>query len=239
LIVRFAIASDVGRVRSNNEDAACAVPELGLFAVADGMGGHVAGELASRLALDTFVEVVRRREIPRRMRDLGPLLCEAMLAANSTVNHEAEVRGLAGMGTTLTSLSVHGRTAVIAHVGDSRAYLLHHERAKVLTRDHTLANLLVEGGALPADRMGSHPERHVLLQAIGPMPTVQPDVSQTRLPPGARLLLSTDGLHDVVPDEEIAAIALADGLEEAAKGLVACANAHGGPDNVTVLLLEP
>lgn len=237
--VRFALASDVGRVRGNNEDAACALPELGLFAVADGMGGHVAGELASRLALDTLAEVVRKREMPRRVRDVGPLLCEAVLAANSTVHHEAEVRGLNGMGTTLTSLRVHGRTAVIAHVGDSRVYLVHEGEASQLTRDHTLATLLVEGGTLPPEKAAHHPERHVLLQAIGPLPTVQPDVSQARLPRGSRLLLSTDGLHDVVRESEIAELASTEGLVDAVNGLVARANALGGPDNVTVLLLEP
>ena len=110
---RFALSSDVGRVRANNEDSVSALPDLGLFAVADGMGGHVAGEFASRLALETLVEVVRKREKPQRVRDVGPLLCEAMLAANSAVYHEAETRGLIGMGTTLTALYVRGRTGVV------------------------------------------------------------------------------------------------------------------------------
>ena len=113
---RFALASDVGRIRANNEDSVSALPDLGLFAVADGMGGHVAGEFASRLALETLVEVVRKREKPRRIRDIGPLLCEAILAANSAVYREAETRGLLGMGTTLTALYVRGRTGVVGHV---------------------------------------------------------------------------------------------------------------------------
>ncbi len=236
---RFALASDLGRVRTNNEDSVCAVPDLGLFAVADGMGGHVAGEFASRVALETLVEVIRGREEPKSVKDLEPLLCEAVLASNSTVYHEAEVRGLAGMGTTLIALKLAGRTGVMAHVGDSRAYLLHEGRMRQLTRDQTLANLMLEAGTLTPEQAAHHPERHVLLQAIGPSPTVQPDVVQARIPRDARLLLSTDGLHDVVPDSEIQQVASGPSLSKAVHELVARANALGGPDNVTVLLVQP
>ena len=239
MTLRFAIASHVGQIRPNNEDSACALPELGLFAVADGMGGHVAGELASRLAIDTLVEVVKKQVKPQRLRDVGPPLCEAVLAANSTVNHEAEVRGLLGMGTTLTTVRVFGRSAVVAHVGDSRAFLVHENHARQLTRDHTLASLLVEAGTLPADEISYHPERHVLVQAIGPSPMVQPELSETRIPRGARLLLSSDGLHDYVPAEEIGVLASDPLVERAVDGLIERANERGGPDNVTVVLIEP
>jgi protein phosphatase len=237
--LRFALAAHVGRTRNNNEDAACGLPEIGLFAVADGMGGHVAGELASRLALEAVVEVVRKREPPRRIRDIGPLLSEAILEANATVHHEADARGLLGMGTTLTALKIQGRTAVVAHVGDSRAYLVQHGEAQQLTRDHTLANLLVESGTLALDQVATHPERHVLLQAIGPTPSVEPEVSQARIPRGARLLLSSDGLHDVVPEAEIAQISSGEDLDGAVHALVDRANALGGPDNVTAVIVEP
>jgi protein phosphatase len=203
------------------------------------MGGHVAGEFASRLALETLVEVVRKREKPRRVRDVGPLLCEAMLEANSAVYHEAETRGLIGMGTTLTALYVRGRTGVVAHVGDSRAALIREEKLRWLTRDQTLAGLLLEAGALSADDMGHHPERHLLLQAIGPAPAVHPELVQTRLPRGVRMLLSTDGLHDVVSDEEITELASIPDIVESVHRLVARANSLGGPDNITVLLVEP
>jgi protein phosphatase len=233
------LASDVGRVRANNEDSVSALPDLGLFAVADGMGGHVAGEFASRLALETLVEVVRKREKPRRVRDLGPLLCEAILAANSAVYHEADARGLIGMGTTLTALYVRGRTGVVGHVGDSRAALVRAGKLRWLTRDQTLAGLLMEAGALEPSEMGQHPERHLLLQAIGPAPAVQPELVQTRVPREARLLLSTDGLHDIVSDAEIAELASIPDIVEAVHRLVGRANALGGPDNITVLLVEP
>jgi protein phosphatase len=236
---RFALASDVGRIRANNEDSVSALPDLGLFAVADGMGGHVAGEFASRLALETLVEVVRKREKPRRVRDIGPLLCEAILAANSAVYREAETRGLMGMGTTLTALYVRGRTGVVGHVGDSRAALVRGESLRWLTRDQTLAGLLMEAGSLDPGEMGHHPERHLLLQAIGPSPAVQPELVQTRVPREARLLLSSDGLHDVVSDQEIAELASIPEIVEAVHRLVERANALGGPDNITVLLVEP
>jgi protein phosphatase len=203
------------------------------------MGGHVAGELASRVALETLVEVVRKRERPKRIADIGPLLCEAILAANSTVYHEAESRGLLGMGTTLTTLRIRGRTGVVAHVGDSRAYLLNDGNLDLLTRDQTLASLMLDAGTMSAEDAANHPERHVLLQAIGPTPTVHPEVVQTRIPRGARLLLSTDGLHDVVSEAEMLEFASIAEPVEAAEKLVARANALGGPDNITVLIVEP
>jgi protein phosphatase len=203
------------------------------------MGGHVAGEFASRLALETLVEVVRKREKPRRIRDIGPLLCEAILAANSAVYHEAEARGLLGMGTTLTALYVRGRTGVVGHVGDSRAALIVGDHLRWLTRDQTLAGLLMEAGALEPSEMGQHPERHLLLQAIGPSASVQPELVETRVPRETRLLLSTDGLHDTVPEEEIVELASIPEIVEAVHRLVERANALGGPDNITVLLVEP
>jgi protein phosphatase len=167
------------------------------------------------------------------------LLCEAILAANGAVYHEAEARGLIGMGTTLTALYVRGRTGVVGHVGDSRAALIRGERLHWLTRDQTLAGLLMEAGALEPDEMGRHPERHLLLQAIGPSPNVQPELVQSRVPREARLLLSTDGLHDVVPDQEIAELASIPEIVEGVHRLIERANALGGPDNITVLLVEP
>ena len=239
MTARFALASDVGRLRPNNEDASCVLPDLGLYAIADGMGGHVAGELASRLALDTLREVVKTQHPAQRLREVGELLCEAILAANSTVYHEAETRGLLGMGTTLTAVQVRGRTAVVGHVGDSRAYMVQPGRLKQITRDQTLASLLVDSGSLDPADAHNHPDRNVLLQAIGPTPAVQPELVQTRIPRGGRLLLSTDGLHDIVPEEEIAQIAVDGTLEHCVHGLIDRANSLGGPDNITVVMVEP
>ncbi len=236
---RYALATDPGRVRENNEDCAQAVPELGLFVVADGMGGHIAGEIASRLATETLIEAVRARRRPRRIMDEAPLLGEALLAAHLAVMREAKQRELHGMGTTLTALMVRGRTATIAHIGDSRACLVHKHQMIPLTQDHTLVALLVESGAIPADEAKDHPERHVLTQAIGPPTELDPDITQARIPRGARILLSSDGLHDVVGADEILELAEIVDVDEAVKRMVERANALGGPDNITALLVHP
>lgn len=236
---RYALATDPGRVRDINEDCARAVPELGLFVVADGMGGHIAGEIASRLATETLINVLRARKPPRRIMDEAPRLGEAVLVAHLAVIREAQERELQGMGTTLTALVVRGRTATVAHVGDSRAYLVHKQQLLPLTQDHTLVALLVESGAIAADEAKDHPERHVLTQAIGPPTELDPDITQSRIPRGARILMSSDGLHDVVAAEEILALALVEDVEEAVQRMVGRANALGGPDNITALLVEP
>jgi protein phosphatase len=237
--VRYAFKTDRGRVRENNEDSCRSLPELGLFVVADGMGGHIAGEVASRVAADTLVDVVRSRKRPRRAQDEGPMLGEAVIVAHNAVGREATERGLLGMGTTLTALHVRGRIGTVAHVGDSRACLVQRRSLRRLTRDHTLAEMLVESGAISAREAMTHPERHVLTQAIGPNAQIEPDVVQTRLRAGVRVLLSSDGLHDVVPEEEIHELARIDDLDQAVERLVARTNELGAPDNVTVILVEP
>lgn len=236
--LRYALRSDTGRQRENNEDYAQALPEIGLFIVADGMGGHVAGEVASHLAVETVAAVFSRSPSPKLVRDDAPLLGEAMLAAHEAVTQRAEELELHGMGTTLTAVRVRGRMATIAHVGDSRAGLLRAGRLKPLTRDHTLVAMLVESGALQPEEAHRHPERHVLTQAVGPASPIEPDVTQTRLPRGSRLLLSTDGLHDIVDPDELIELASQPDLEVAVKSLVDRANDHGGPDNVTVILVD-
>jgi len=236
--LQCAIVSDSGQVRENNEDTARALPESGLFVVADGMGGHIAGEVASRVASDAIVHVFSSGETPRLIRDEATRLGEAVIAANNAVRREAERLELVGMGTTLTALLIRGSTATIAHIGDSRVYLVRRGTLRQLTRDHTLVALLIESGSIPADEGPMHPERHVLTQAIGTQVAVHPDVSQYRVSKGSRFLLSSDGLHDVVPQDKILDLAQKPDLDEAAQSLIDCANAHGGPDNITVVLVD-
>jgi len=239
--LRYAIATDRGRERENNEDAALGVPELGLFAIADGMGGHLGGEVASRVAIEsvlTFVKGHGPGPAPDP-EDRARLLSEAALEANSAVLHEAKERRLAGMGTTLTAIQIHERRATICHVGDTRACLLQEGELSALTRDHNIASLMVDQGIISAGQATLHPERHMLTQAIGTQESVDPDVVHAEIPARARLLLSTDGLHDVVAADVIARLAAQDDLEDAARALIEQANAAGGPDNVTVILIEP
>ena len=236
--LRFALASDRGKVRENNEDHVRAEPERGLFVLADGMGGHVAGEVASEVAVSSCISAVLKEAKPRRIRDEAALVEGAMHAANEAVVRAASDRGLFGMGTTLTTTLVRGRTATIGHVGDSRAYVVTN-RLRQLTTDHTVVAMLVEGGILSPEEVVDHPDRHVLTQALGTQDLIEPDVIQTRVPSGGRILLSSDGLHDVVPDDEILAAASRRNLEEACAALVTCAKDHGAPDNVSVVLIEP
>jgi protein phosphatase len=236
---RFALATDPGLVRDHNEDAAAAHPELGLYLVADGMGGHLGGEIASRIASRTVVEVVGAAKRPRKVRAEMALLGEAIVRAHAAVAQQAAERSLHGMGTTLTVLRVRGRTATIAHVGDSRAWLVHGGQILQLTQDHTLVALLVESGALDPKEAAGHPERHVLTQAVGPPAEIDPELTQAEIPRGARLLLSSDGLHDVVAEAELARLASLRDLDAAVAALVARARELGGPDNITAVLVAP
>ncbi len=237
--LRYAIATDRGRERENNEDAALGVPELGLFVIADGMGGHIGGEVASQVAIDSLLAFVKGHGPVRDLKDSARLLSEAVLEANSAVLHEAELRELVGMGTTLTALQIAERSATICHVGDTRAGLLQDGELSVLTRDHNIASLMVAQGIIPAAQATLHPERHMLTQAVGTSESIEPDIVQVEIPRGARILLSTDGLHDVVPADVIAELAHREELKAAAQALIEQANNRGGPDNVTVILIEP
>ena len=235
----WAMATETGLVRDNNEDAANAWADRHLFAIADGMGGHVAGEVASHVALQTVFDVVDSARKPRNIAEERDLLSTAVAAANEAVLREGEVRGLEGMGTTLTLIRVRNRTVVAAHVGDTRLYSVEPGRLSQLTKDHTMVAMLVEAGAVHAKDAHLHPDRHLLTRAIGTHGEVLVDTVRAHIPRGSRLLLSTDGMHDVVPEEEVLELATRADLNAAARGLVEAANRHGGPDNSTVLLLEP
>ncbi len=236
--VPYALLSDTGIQRDNNEDAVHAIAELDLFVIADGMGGHAAGEVASAVAVETVVSVYRSRPRARRIRDEGTTLCQAVLEANEAVNRAASERDLRGMGTTLTVLKFRGRTAVISHVGDTRAYQLKNGNLKQLTTDHTLVAILQKSGVITETEAWQHPDRNVITRAVGVQGSVEPELLQVRVARGSRLLLSTDGLHDLVPASEIAELASEPDLEAAINKLIARANELGSPDNVTAILLQ-
>ena len=237
--MKYALLSDTGQARENNEDCARALPERGLFVIADGMGGHVAGEVASRVATESFILSVEKHPRPRRIRQESAVLAHALDEANQAVLSEAHSSELHGMGTTLTAALIRGRTLSVAHLGDTRAYFVREQMLRLVTKDHTVVGLMVRSGLLDEEEARMHPERHMLLQALGTQEEIEPDVFQVRIPARARILLSSDGLHDVVPSEEILECARVADLKQAARGLVNVANARGGPDNVTVLLIDP
>ncbi len=246
--------SDVGGVRRHNEDTALvivadyagddALPSFGLFILADGMGGHQAGEVASSLAVRTMAYHIMRylylpalasHEYDAGQLALNEALVEATRAANVAVS-----RHVPGGGTTLTGAVVLGSRAYVAHVGDSRAYLVTEEGLEQITHDHSLVDRMVEMGQLTRDEAAVHPQKNILYRAIGQGGVIEVDTYIRTIPPKGRLLLCSDGLWSMVSDREIAEIVLSASSPQAAcDSLVAAANQAGGLDNITVILVEP
>jgi PPM family protein phosphatase len=230
--VRTAVATHTGRKRRHNEDAYVCSPPL--FAIADGMGGARAGEVASNLA----AAALRAGEADG---DGAERLFALIQAANRSVyersSQDAEV---AGMGTTITVALVENRKVTFGHVGDSRAYVLHDESLEQVTDDHSLVAELVRGGKLSAEEAERHPQRSVITRALGTDPDVDVDTFTIEAQPGDIFLLCSDGLSDMVGDEEIGAVLNEhrENLDEAVKELIHRANKAGGQDNITVIAFE-
>lgn len=226
--------SDVGRVRSGNEDALF----LGttVFAVADGMGGHRGGEVASATALGPLAALDGQRfGDPDATLDA---LTAAVVAANTAVARRShDDPALQGMGTTLTAVLVDGREAHLVHVGDSRAYLARGERLVQLTDDHTLMQTLLDQGRITRDQIATHPHRSVITRAVGVADDVEVDGMLLTLRDGDRLILCSDGLTGVVDDVTIARTVREHDPATAVERLVDAANAAGGPDNITVVIV--
>jgi protein phosphatase len=234
-----AAASDVGRRRRMNEDAYSLAAEDGLFIVADGMGGHSAGHIASELAAREVFRTVadaahaEGRTPTDRLRGAVGNANDAILAASKTRDEWT------GMGTTLVALLAVGDRAALAHVGDSRAYLVRRGRVRQLTDDHSLVGELQRRGELTPDAAREHPHRHVLTRALGVRRGVEADLAELTLAVGDVFVLCTDGLTTHVRDEELAEIVAGeDDPQVAAKALVDLANARGGEDNVTVVIVR-
>lgn len=234
-VLRSGSASDVGRVRTVNEDLA--LESLTLFAVADGMGGHVGGEIAARTAIETL-----QAEFARKPSADG--LAAAIHDANKAVwergHEDADLRG---MGTTMIAAALvatdEGDRLVLANVGDSRAYRLHGEVLVQLTTDHSVAEELVARGELSEEEAAIHPHRHILTRALGVQPEVAVDVWQLIPEEGDRFLLCSDGLTNEVLAEEITDVLVRTrDPQEAAETLVRTANQAGGNDNATVVVLD-
>jgi PPM family protein phosphatase len=228
--VEAGVATDKGQVREGNEDAYLVEPPL--YAVADGMGGHRGGEVASQLALQTLAEAFRDGAMP---------LTDQVQAANRAVfDRSGADRSVAGMGTTLTAALVRGELAHLIHVGDSRAYLLRAGTLRQLTEDHTLVNRMVKAGEITAEEAEVHPHRNVITRSLGTEADVDVDEQDVGLLDGDRLLLCSDGLTGMIGEQQIQAIleATAGAPQEAADRLVLAANRAGGVDNITVVVLD-
>jgi len=224
--------SDTGRARRANEDNFFA--RAPLFVVADGMGGAQAGEVASRLAAETFSVGLPEGGTSEER------LVARVLEANARIHKlSTEDRERAGMGTTLTAAYLDGEELAVAHVGDSRAYLWRDGELTRLTRDHSLVDELVRRGKLTEEEAAEHPQRSIITRALGPEPDVEVDTRTYRAQAGDVLLLCSDGLTSMISEQLIAGILRgAEGLEAAGRELVDAANAAGGRDNITVVLFR-
>jgi len=237
MTLRAAARTDVGRRRPANEDVFVLAPELGFFLVADGMGGHRAGQVASELAARAALATLRG--LLGAPRSAQAKLAACVAGANGEILATARVKPeLAGMGTTIVALLAEGGGVALAHVGDSRAYRLRGGAAERLTEDHTLVADLVRRGELGPAAAASHPHRHVLTRALGVRRALEADLAELAPEPGDVYLLCSDGLTGHVADDELAAVvAAAPDLDTACERLVELANRRGGEDNVTVVLV--
>lgn len=228
----YAARSDVGSVREHNEDSY--LVKTPLFVVADGMGGHEAGEVASNIAVTTMEAHAPKSTSPEA-------LAAAVIKANEAVLRGAQDgTGKPGMGTTLTAAFVFEDEATIAQVGDSRAYLLHDGQLQRITRDHSLVADLIEQGRLTEAEARFHPQRSVITRALGSDPHMQPDLYTLHVEEGDRLLLCSDGLCSMISDEDIEEILLDNPAPaHACDALVEEAIIAGGLDNVTVIVIDP
>lgn len=229
--LNFGSRTDIGSVRKHNEDSLIVAPPL--FAVADGMGGHAAGEVASEIAVNTLAE-----NAPTHAD--AEALSEAVIAANREVIEAAlDGRGREGMGTTMTAAILEGERLVIAQVGDSRAYLIHNGELQQLTHDHSLVADMIEAGQLTTEEARTHPNRSVITRALGSDPNMLADIYEINVEAGDRLLLCSDGLSSMINDDDIKEILLRWGdAQRCANVLVNQAIAAGGHDNVTVIVAD-
>lgn len=233
--------TDIGMRREMNQDYFYSSEEPvgslpNLFLVADGMGGHNAGEFASRYAVETIVNTARNTE----KTDTIGILKECVSNANASLRTYAENHEqMRGMGTTLVAAVLEGRRLVTINVGDSRLYVIG-DRIRQITEDHSLVQEMVRLGEMDRESARTHPDRNIITRAIGADRKVQADVFETVLEPGDRILLCSDGLTSMVTDEEILEVLNGPGdLTSRTEYLVELANRNGGRDNITVITIEP
>jgi protein phosphatase len=242
--------SDVGRKRRHNEDAYLLDTERGLFVVADGMGGHAAGEVASRITVESVQEYLAMRDddgdntwpfgFNNRYSMEGNLLTTAIKRANERIIRSVQNRPeLKGMGTTVVSALFAAERATVVHVGDSRCYRLRRGELVRLTEDHSWVQEQVIAGILTPEEATSHPLKNVVTRALGGAPNVLPELQEVPFEAGDSFLLCSDGLTGMMTDDEVRAIVAGEGpAETRVNALVDLANSRGGIDNITVILVD-
>jgi len=251
--ITVAGATDVGRKRAHNEDAFLMLPEEQLYCVADGMGGHASGEVASRIAVEELAEFFRLTgrdeeatwpfaDDPARRLDENRLLTGIRLANLRILERATGDERLRGMGTTLVCAHFDKavESVIVAHVGDSRAYLLRQGAIRQLTEDHSLLNDYLRARQLTPEEIENFPHKNVIVRALGMKEQVEVDLLREPLRPGDVILLCCDGLSGMVPDQQIAELVRQHqrDLKAAAQALLDAANAAGGVDNITCVLAQ-
>jgi protein phosphatase len=232
--IRYATRSDAGMLRETNEDSAYAGSRL--LAVADGMGGHSGGELASATAIDAM----KRLDIDIPADDLLAALQEAVRQANEAVHGLAESDlSLQGMGTTLTAMLLSGQKLALVQIGDSRAYLLRDGELFQITHDQTLVQMLLDDGVITPDKVATHPHRSLLLQALDGRAELDPEMQLRETQIGDRYLLCSDGLWSVIAPQTVHhALSTVAEPEQVVRELIDMANEGGGPDNITCVVAD-
>ena len=240
--LEYSGASDIGLVRGENQDCWVADEQQGLFLVADGMGGNRAGKLAADIVVEILPRLIRQRVSPNAHLTDKALIVEvtdAMVVISDRLRDESQQRdSIRGMGSTAVLALVRQGRALIGHLGDSRAYLLHEGRLRLLTQDHSLAQALVANGAITTGQAADHPGRARLTRYVGMKDAALPEVQVVPLAPGDRLLLCTDGLHGLVPHKRLETIlSRSNGVTDTCHQLIAAAKKAGGTDNVTAVVV--
>ena len=237
----FAI-TDVGKRRELNEDYLYTSDKMignlsNLFIVADGMGGHNAGDYASKHTVEKVVETV---EALKNEQDIEEIIQEAICRANTYIYEKSrDDAGLSGMGTTLVVATIKGQDVTVANIGDSRMYVVN-QSIKQITKDHSLVEEMVTMGGLDREAARNHPDKNIITRAIGVKEFILADFFEVRLEKEDKILLCSDGLTNMLNDDEIHHIIQNNqNVEEAAKALIAAANENGGRDNIAVVLIEP
>lgn len=225
--------TDVGRLRENNQDAYLVAEPL--YGIADGMGGHAAGDVAAQTAVSTVRSLLESNP-PKGPDDLARYLEKANASVWRKATEDADLQG---MGTTFTLIHIDGDTAALGHVGDSRAYMFREGRLRQITKDHTLVQRMVDEGRIRAEEAAHHPQRNVISRALGIDNEIEVDVSTVALHAGDRLLICSDGLTSMLSDERIASMLQGDLDPDAlAERMITAANEAGGEDNITVVILD-
>jgi len=246
--LRVGVATDLGRVRTLNEDVYSVRPDRGVFIVCDGMGGAPAGEVASAIAAHTILEYLTERssaatasaEARTGYLPQTNQLAEAVRVSNAVIYQQTQAHPLrAGMGTTVVGAWIGTHVASVAHVGDSRAYLWRHDRLEAVTRDHSLVETQIRAGLLDREQGARSDEQHILLRAVGREPDVEVELNEIPIVPGDYLVLCSDGLTRMISERTVAeAITRLRHPQRICDHLVEAANHNGGLDNITVVVVQ-